>query len=789
MADNTQLDVGTLGDIVATAAIDFSGDTGVKFQIGVGTILVGSEGSWVQTLIVGGAGVVTGGVQRVTLASDDPAVALLTTIDVDTSRIPVLGTAAMAAAAPVTIATDDTQFGAVGAASDVDGNVHGQLRYIGAALAGTLTVGSHAVTNAGTFVVQENGAALTSLQLIDDAIYVDDADWTDDTSKHMLVGGVYQSVQHTVTDGDVSPLAVDVNGNIKVSGSHLEDVAHASGDPGVMPLAVRQDVLGALVDTDGDYSPLSVNDEGGLYVHIATSTPTQVYGPNEGAVAGGPVLVGGRYDSSPRTLTDGQHGAIAVTTAGVVMATADITSVVPGTGATNLGKAIDSIVGATDTGIALLGKHAGDSVHLTTDDGDYDVLRVSDYGALNTAPEQHHTFNAMNSASGWTALNTDTITIATTKKHLLGTDALSFEKTDTGADSLLAMIQNTISAVDLGSISPHDLIQTACYLPSLTNVAYIFVRIGTSISHYNEWRVDVADLTEATFEILALSVGDANYAGITGDGWNPSAITWIAVGVAFDAETNTMAGIVFDELSFHTNQHTSATLNSEVSSSVSSSNINVQKVGNKVVNTQGGNIGTGTQRMTIATDDVNLAAVKTAVEIIDNTVAVLGTATYAEATTSGNVAGAVRNDDKATLGDTDNEIVPLQVDNEGALYVNQSAAELKSDSGLAAGGAPGADVMIAAVGGKKLLIVALSLTAKSTTTNSVYIDNVDNDLWGDVTDAIPLSVDADGDTIAGIVLPYNPAGWFKTDAVNEAVTLNSSAAQKIAWSISWIETD
>lgn len=34
------------------------------------------------------------------------------------------------------------------------------------------------VTNAGTFVVQENGAALTALQLIDDIVY------TDDTSTH-----------------------------------------------------------------------------------------------------------------------------------------------------------------------------------------------------------------------------------------------------------------------------------------------------------------------------------------------------------------------------------------------------------------------------------------------------------------------------------------------------------------------------------------------------------------------------------------------------------------------------
>jgi len=37
-------------------------------------------------------------------------------------------------------------------------------------ISGTVTVGSHAVTNAGTFAVQVDGAALTSLQLLDDSV-------------------------------------------------------------------------------------------------------------------------------------------------------------------------------------------------------------------------------------------------------------------------------------------------------------------------------------------------------------------------------------------------------------------------------------------------------------------------------------------------------------------------------------------------------------------------------------------------------------------------------------------
>ena len=54
MADNIRLSAGTGdGAYLAGALMTFSGDTAV-FQILGGTILTGSEGSWSQTLIVGG---------------------------------------------------------------------------------------------------------------------------------------------------------------------------------------------------------------------------------------------------------------------------------------------------------------------------------------------------------------------------------------------------------------------------------------------------------------------------------------------------------------------------------------------------------------------------------------------------------------------------------------------------------------------------------------------------------------------------------------------------------------
>ena len=246
---------------------------------------------------------------------------------------------------------------------------------------------------------------------------------------------------------------------------------------------------------------------------------------------------------------------------------------------------------------------------------------------------------------------------------------------------------------------------------------------------------------------------------------------------------------------------------------------NLSQLGGQAIAMGTGVRSAGTQRVTIATDDVvpvsgsvtiasgtittitnnvtvvgtgtfvvqENGAALTALQLIDDTVAVLGTTTYTETSTKGNVIGAVRNDDLATLANTDNEIAPLQVDAEGAVYVNPAAAEPKRASGVAVGGTPGTDDIVAAVGARKIRCLALTLIATSTTTNSIYLDNVDNDLLFNTANPLAMSLDADGDTVAGLVMPYNPGGWFETDTVNEAVTLNSSAAEDIAWTITYIE--
>lgn len=51
--------------------------------------------------------------------------------------------------------------------------------------------------------------------------------------------------------------------------SKAEDSVHVSGDQGIMGLAVRNDTLASLVDTDGDYAPLQVDADGALYVNAS----------------------------------------------------------------------------------------------------------------------------------------------------------------------------------------------------------------------------------------------------------------------------------------------------------------------------------------------------------------------------------------------------------------------------------------------------------------------------------------------------------------------------------------
>lgn len=97
-------------------------------------------------------------------------------------------------------------FGANADAASATGSISAKLRFIagtGIPITGTVTVGSHAVTNAGTFAVQVDGSALTALQKIDDPVLVDDAGFTPAASSVMMAGfEADESSTDSVDEGD-----------------------------------------------------------------------------------------------------------------------------------------------------------------------------------------------------------------------------------------------------------------------------------------------------------------------------------------------------------------------------------------------------------------------------------------------------------------------------------------------------------------------------------------------------------------------------------------------------------
>ncbi len=185
----------------------------------------------------------------------------------------------------------------------------------------TRVSGTVAVSNAGTFAVQVDGAALTSLQLIDDAV---NTDGSAVGTKGFMVGGTdgtnFQQISVTsgglvniadgggslTVDGTVaatqsgtwSVRAQDGSGNALTSATrgseqalsvqlvdgsgnqvtsfgggtqYSEDAAHSTGATGTLALVVRADTAASTAGTDGDYAALITDANGRLHVNVGNT--------------------------------------------------------------------------------------------------------------------------------------------------------------------------------------------------------------------------------------------------------------------------------------------------------------------------------------------------------------------------------------------------------------------------------------------------------------------------------------------------------------------------------------
>jgi hypothetical protein len=241
--------------------------------------------------------------------------------------------------------------------------------------------GTWNVTNAGTFVVQEDGAALTALQLIDNIVLAEDAaHQSADPGVQMLAVRKATPADLSGADGDYEPLQLD-NGRLWTSGlitgdaltalQLIDDVVAVLGTAtyteastkGNVIGAVRNDTLAALAGTDNEIAPLQVNAAGALYAVLVAGTA------EIGKLAAGTAAIGKLAANS-----------------GVDIGDVDVTSIVPGTAATNLGKAEDVAHSSGDVGVMSLAVRNDALAALAGTDGDYAPFQVDEDGGLWTHP-------------------------------------------------------------------------------------------------------------------------------------------------------------------------------------------------------------------------------------------------------------------------------------------------------------------------------------------------------------------------------------------------------------------
>lgn len=257
------------------------------------------------------------------------------------------------------------------------------------AVSGTVTVGAHAVTNAGTFAVQVDGTALTRL-----------TDIETNTDFGAVTGGGTETgaLRVTIANNSTGIVSVDDNGG------------SLTVDDGGTPLSVSDG--GGTITVDDGGSSLSIDDNGGSITvdgtvavsSLPASTNTiEVVGDvaHDAVAAGNPLLMGAYASASaPTAVATGDATRLWATTSGALNVADGGGSLtvdnggtfavqLTGGGLTAL-QLIDNVVvthdaaGGTPTGNMICGVRDDEvgATAVTSADGDVSALRVDKFGAL-----------------------------------------------------------------------------------------------------------------------------------------------------------------------------------------------------------------------------------------------------------------------------------------------------------------------------------------------------------------------------------------------------------------------
>lgn len=306
----------------------------------------------------------------------------------------------------------------------------------------------------------DTGNIVTSVQLLDNYVYVDDADWAATSSSHALVGGVYQSSPGTITDGDTGPVRLNSNGAMHISiqegapaspTEYSEDDAADATATGYAMLAERDDALGGITPVEGDWSKLYVDANGALWTRVSGTVTASVSGTltvtdaaeyvddaDWTALTSSHDLIGGVYQSTPGAITDGDTGPLRLTENGAAHVSIQGTPTVTANLSATDNAVLDAIA-ASVAGTLTVGSHA------VTNAG---TFAVQESGAALTALQ----------------LIDDVVYVDDTATHSTGTSKL------VGIGGVAVPTDTAISANDIGMVGMS--LDRRMYTEGVGNIAH-----------------------------------------------------------------------------------------------------------------------------------------------------------------------------------------------------------------------------------------------------------------------------------------------------------------------------
>jgi hypothetical protein len=163
---------------------------------------------------------------------------------------------------------------------------------------------------------------------------------------------------------------------------------------------------------------------------------------NGGSLPSSVLVVAGYDGANVRAIKTDSSGELQV----------DIGSIVPGTGATSLGKAIQSAQGATDTGVAALVVRNDTLADLSGADGDYAPLQVNATGALYTslATSLPAGTNAIGKLSANSGVDIGDVDVTSLPSIPAGTNSIGTVILGAGTAAIGKLVAN--SGVDIGDV-------------------------------------------------------------------------------------------------------------------------------------------------------------------------------------------------------------------------------------------------------------------------------------------------------------------------------------------------